>query len=218
MRGSADKTLATWRERAPQAEVRVQGGRIEVRGRLEDFERYAAKPSTTTRSPRRSSQQTYRLNIVAQDKPVGSLVRQLAERLGWQADFDEPAIKKAGLSLERPVSVSAEGATPEDLFREVLQQAGLGFRIEGETIRVFPPKPLREECRVRSADQSVARDCSGHNRSAQRTLHPPAGFAGEHGVVGVLLAWLRAEPTVPTQAWAYGRSAVQLTGGQFIGK
>ncbi len=140
LRGGAEKTLAAWKEQAPQAQVRVRGGRLEARGRLEDFERMTAKRSTTAKAPRRPTQQVYRLNIVAQDKAVGSLVRQLAERLGWQAEFDDEAIKKAGLSLERPVSVSAEGATPEELFREVLGQAGLGFRIEGETIRVFPPR------------------------------------------------------------------------------
>jgi hypothetical protein len=144
LRGSADKTLADWRERAPEAEVRVQGARVEVRGRLEDFERIAAKPNAAARPTRRSTQQIYRLNIVAQDKPVGALVKELAERMGWQAEFDEAAIKQAGLSLERPVSVSAEGATPDDLFRDVLHQAGLGFRIEGESIRVFPPKTLLE--------------------------------------------------------------------------
>lgn len=140
LRGSAEKTLADWRERAPQAEVRVQGSKVEVRALLEDFERVAAKPKPAPRRNPRNSQQVFRLNMVAQDQAVGTLVRKVADGLGWQAIFDEEAIKAAGLSLERPVSVSAEGATPEELFRDVLEQAGLGFRIEGETIRVFPPK------------------------------------------------------------------------------
>jgi hypothetical protein len=142
VRGSAEQVLAAWQERAPEATVRVRGSRLEAQGRLEDFERFAAGARPARPLPRRGAQQSYRLNLAVQDKPVGPLVRELGERMGWSIEFDEEGIRQAGLSLEHKVSANVEGASPQDLFEQVLEPAGLACRIEDGTVHVFViPKP-----------------------------------------------------------------------------
>ena len=123
------------------ARVEIAGETISVDGRLEDHERLIEilrGPATRGRPPApvRETRQVYTLRVVEQ--PVGAVLRQLAERLAWQLEIDETAIRAAGLSLERRVSFSVENSDQDELLKAVLHPAGLDYRREGERLRIVP--------------------------------------------------------------------------------
>jgi hypothetical protein len=89
----------------------------------------AAPRSTETK-------QVYTLRVA--EKPVGAVVRELAQRLNWQVEFDEAAIRAAGRSLDQRVSFKVENVDQEELLRALLWPAGLDFRRDGERIRIVP--------------------------------------------------------------------------------
>jgi hypothetical protein len=69
---------------------------------------------------------------------VGKLIRNLAPKLGLEAEFAEEEIKQAGLSLEQEVQVSVQDATTEELLTAVLQPAGLTHKIQDRTLKIVP--------------------------------------------------------------------------------
>ena len=75
-----------------------------------------------------------------QEKPVGQVLKQLADRLNLDLQIDQQAIEQAGISLEQRVSVSVEKVTIDELFREVLKSTPLSFRRTQRTIVVTPAK------------------------------------------------------------------------------
>jgi hypothetical protein len=101
-----------------------------------------AEPSRTARNRSRSgrakpeTKQLYTLRV--EEKPVGEVLRQLDERLDWQLEVDQDAIRQAGLSLDRRVSFSVANVEEDQLLESLLAPARLGFRRDGERIMVFP--------------------------------------------------------------------------------
>lgn len=87
-------------------------------------------------SPRGDTRQVYSLRVA--EKPVGAVIRELARKLNWQIEFDEPAIAAAGRSLDEPVSVAVENAEQDELLEAVLRPAGLTFHRDGEVLKVTP--------------------------------------------------------------------------------
>lgn len=82
--------------------------------------------------------QTFSLRV--EEKPVGSVLRQLATKLNWALQIDEEAIRAAGLSLDKRVSFSVEQADQEKLLEALLTPAGLEYTIEGNQVRVMPKR------------------------------------------------------------------------------
>lgn len=86
----------------------------------------------------RGTQQVYTLRV--QEKPVGAVLRELSQRLGWAIQIDEDAIRAAGKSLDQRVSFSVENADREKLLDALLTPAGLEYVISGEQIRILPKR------------------------------------------------------------------------------
>jgi hypothetical protein len=82
--------------------------------------------------------QKYSLRV--EEKPVGSVLRQLATKLNWALQIDEEAIRAAGLSLDKRVSFSVEQADQEKLLDALLTPAGLEYKIDGNQLRVMPKR------------------------------------------------------------------------------
>lgn len=80
--------------------------------------------------------QSYSLRV--EEKPVGSVLKQLATKLNWALQIDEEAIRAAGLSLDKRVSFSVEQADQEKLLEALLTPAGLEYKIDGNQVRVMP--------------------------------------------------------------------------------
>ncbi|MCC7473998.1 MAG: STN domain-containing protein [Pirellulales bacterium] len=110
----------------------------------------AATTSSSTPSPARraaartptrrggGTKQVYTLRV--QEKPVGAVLRELANKLHWSLEIDEAAIQAAGKSLDQRISFSVESADREQLLDALLTPAGLEYRIEGDRVRVVPSR------------------------------------------------------------------------------
>ena len=89
------------------------------------------------------TKQVYTLHV--QEKPVGAVLRELANRLHWNLRIDEDAIRAAGKSLDQRVSFSVENADQDKLLDSLLTPAGLEFRDEGEQILILPQRYGRQQ-------------------------------------------------------------------------
>jgi len=84
------------------------------------------------------AKQVYTLHV--QEKPVGAVLHELANRLHWNLQIDEDAIRAAGKSLDQRVSFSVTNADQEKLLDALLGPAGLEYREDGEQILVVPQR------------------------------------------------------------------------------
>jgi type II secretory pathway component GspD/PulD (secretin) len=91
-------------------------------------------PQTSPNTP--ASKQVFTLRV--ENQPVGKVLDQLADRLGWKLDIDQAAIQAAGLSLDRLVSFEVENADEDQLLEAVLKPAGLSAARSDQRIRVAP--------------------------------------------------------------------------------
>ena len=126
-----------WRRQAPEAEIKVEGDKVVVRGRAEDHEALtAAKPRPQT--PAAGGTEVYTLAV--RDQPLGPVLEELKQRLGLELHIDAAALTAAEISVDRRVSFSVEKATLDELLAAALKPAGLTFRRRDKTIEIFPAK------------------------------------------------------------------------------
>jgi hypothetical protein len=138
---SADAIAPLRQELRTAKSVRREATRVIVDARVEQHERladlFARRPSSRpSRRPTSQSQRLYTLRV--QEQPVSAILKQLAERLGWTVEFDDAAIRTAGLSADARVSFSVEDSSEEELLDAMLRPAGLSYRREGELLRIVP--------------------------------------------------------------------------------
>jgi hypothetical protein len=55
----------------------------------------------------------------------------------FQYDFNESALKRAGIDLNQRISVKATG-TSEEVLRAILDQVGVDYRIDGRKVILTP--------------------------------------------------------------------------------
>ncbi|MGA2068486.1 MAG: STN domain-containing protein [Thermoguttaceae bacterium] len=133
---------------APGAEIKIEGDRVWVRGRLEDHERIAAPPAQSAEHDEPAVKRPNPAKVAAgrvvisrfavQEKPVGKVLEQLAARLGFQLQMDADALRAAGISLDQRVSVQVENATLDDALRGLLRTTPLGYRRHGNVVEIVP--------------------------------------------------------------------------------
>ena len=78
--------------------------------------------------------------LVVQEKLLGPVLRQLAERLNLEMHIDRQAIADAGISLDQRVSAKVENGTVDDVFRALLKSTGLTFRRSDRVVEIRPAK------------------------------------------------------------------------------
>jgi len=136
----AETLAAEWRERSPQATIKVQAAQITVSGLLEDHERLAQRtpppkaPATT--APVDPSLVRNRLEI--KSLPLGGVIEGLAKKLSLKVEMDSAAVERAGISLGQPISIDVKDATTEQLWQAILEPVGLTFTIEENVLRIAP--------------------------------------------------------------------------------
>jgi hypothetical protein len=110
---------------------------ILVRGPAEEHDLVAAMLSgkKVRRAVVKQGKTIYQLKIVM---PVGRLIRELGPKLNLDIEIDEPAIERAGLSLDKDVNISVKDVSEEQLLKAVLEPAGLTFTRAGEKLVVRP--------------------------------------------------------------------------------
>ncbi|NUQ62044.1 MAG: STN domain-containing protein [Pirellulales bacterium] len=134
-----DQTVRQWRELAPASRFQLSAGKIVVRGPLADHRRIAESihPSLPAEPSSGGPQQT-RFTIREAKGPLRRLLEELAGRLQLELRLEEEALRAAGISLDKQVSLSVADATLEELFEALLKPAGCTFRLEGKILVVFP--------------------------------------------------------------------------------
>jgi hypothetical protein len=129
------------RHQFPNLRMQVQGDKAVVEGRVEEHEELAqwlAGPQSRAamRSPTGPSRQVYTLRV--QEQSVRAIIDTLAERMDWQIQVDDTALRAVGLSMDKRVTFDVKNASQEELLEAILRPAGLAFRREGERIVIGP--------------------------------------------------------------------------------
>jgi hypothetical protein len=102
----------------------------------------AREPPPRASQPPARTRQVYTLRV--KEQPVGVVLRELSKRLHWAIEIDEAAVQAAGLSLDARVSFAVEDVEQDELLEALLRPAGLGFRREGQRVRIVPrPAPAQ---------------------------------------------------------------------------
>jgi hypothetical protein len=127
---------------APEAQISISGGKVVVRGLLEDHERIASPPRPSKQpepdQPRDiESVRIERLTI--KNIPLRKALETVAARLELQLHIDRAGIAAAGISLEQPVSVSVSGVTVDELLADMVKSTGLAVKRTGRTVHVTAP-------------------------------------------------------------------------------
>lgn len=129
---------------APEAEVQRSGGKVVVRGRIEDHERLTARPKPPPSG--KPGKEVYTMRV--HNQPLSAVLDKLREQLGLELRIDQAALRQAGVSLDERVSFGTEEATLDELLTAVLKPAGLTYRGEGKAFEIVPIAG----CGVRSAE------------------------------------------------------------------
>ncbi len=123
----------------PEADVKMNGGKLVVRGRAEDQD--LVEPLLSGRAAKRTTvtegKKVHSLKIVM---PVGQLIGALGKKLDFDVQIDEAAIKAAGLSLDTQIDLDVKNVETNDLLKAVLSPAGLTFERQGRVLVVKPAK------------------------------------------------------------------------------
>jgi hypothetical protein len=97
----------------------------------------APRTVKTRRTPH-SPQGEKRYTLRQAKGQLRELLPKLAAMLQLELRIDEEALARAGISLDRPVSVSATDVTAGELLQKLLEPAGCTFRREGHQVLVIP--------------------------------------------------------------------------------
>jgi type II secretory pathway component GspD/PulD (secretin) len=98
--------------------------------------RVASKEKPRSAAQARAGKQVFTLRV--ENQPVGKVLEQLGQRLGWKLAVDEAAIRAAGRTLDARVSLSVDNADENQLLEALLAPAGLQAERDGQTVRVRP--------------------------------------------------------------------------------
>ena len=128
-----------WQALVPDAQFKVVGDKIYVKGRLEDLEQIesARRPgATATRRPRTGGETRFSGRVL--NKPLGEVLRYVESRFDLELKIDREALGRSGVSLDQLVSFSVKDATVDELLTAVLEPVGCAFRRRAKTIEIGP--------------------------------------------------------------------------------
>jgi hypothetical protein len=97
-----------------------------------------SKPSEAASASNLERIRIQRLTI--QDEQLGSVLRQLAERLGLELKIDEAALQAGGISLDQRVTMTVENVSIDELFRQLLKSSGLIAHRRQKIVEIVPMK------------------------------------------------------------------------------
>lgn len=136
---SAERTAERFRQRAPAAEVELQGDAVIVRARVEDHEVLTAKRGPTRPQSPLAGERRFQLQL--NNVPLRQALAALEKRLEISFAFDAAELTAAGVDLERTVSVRVQDATLDELLSALLTPTGLTFRRDdGAAISLVPAR------------------------------------------------------------------------------
>lgn len=164
--GNLQQRVQQIAQAAPEAEIRLRGDKIWVRGRLEDHHRIAlaldptgkssdlfgelerllkgptaspAKPAKSSSPSRPASIEQVRVDSLRiRNKPLGEVLDLLGQRLGLEFRIDEATLRKAGVSLDRQISLEVQQASVDELLEKIFQPLGLRVQRRQHVVEVRP--------------------------------------------------------------------------------
>jgi len=138
-----EKLARQWAALVGKDNIKVVGGKIYVRGLLEDHERldpskHSGGPSVARTDGRDLDKKRFTLTVTQQ--PVGPLLKQLAAQLQLDLRIDDRVLEESGALLQKRVSFSVKEVTLDGLIRAVLRPTGLRCQRRGREINIRPGK------------------------------------------------------------------------------
>jgi hypothetical protein len=120
----------------PEAKVTVEGEMIRVVGPWEAHQgvgllMQGQRVSRTTPPKTSGGRTVYTLQV--ENEPVGGVIKALAEQLKLQVTIDSAAEAK----LTQRISFNVAEVSRDELWKAVLDPAGLTFRIRGNELRIM---------------------------------------------------------------------------------
>lgn len=127
----------------PNAQIKVVGDKVYVRGWLEDHERIGSPRVASADVPRAGKSPAAKGEIMisrlaVQEKPVGKVLEQLAAKLKFELKIDREALKEAGVDVDQRVSIEVENATIDVVLRELLKSTPMTHRRRGGVVEIVP--------------------------------------------------------------------------------
>lgn len=125
----------------PEVEIKVVGGKVYVKGLVEDHERIAAPRRPAPSPGQRPAQAVGKVRYAKVTVEAGSVeqaLTDLAENLDLELKIDHKALQEAGISLDQPVSVHMEDVTVDELLLEVIKNCPIKFRRRNNVVEIGP--------------------------------------------------------------------------------
>jgi hypothetical protein len=137
-RGAANSVAAQLRQAVPDAEIRVEQGKIVVAGLQEEHEKVelllAGQGVKSAKSAKvKPLPPKYSLTVGPND-PAGAVMRNIADRLGKELKYDAAVLQK----LKQNVPVNVKDVTLEELLTATLKPLGLTYRLTEDALEVVP--------------------------------------------------------------------------------
>lgn len=122
----------------PGADVRVEKGKVVVRGLVEQHEQIEAGSVKTTKPAVAADEPLERrtFTLTATNKPVRTVLEFLKQQLGLDLRVDAEKLRQSGKSLDMLISVSVKDARIDATLKAVLDPAGLKFRREDKVVHI----------------------------------------------------------------------------------
>ena len=134
---NADELATKLKRLLPAARIEVEGSKLCVEATAEDHDFVADLLSGKTAKRTKAVEVTKIDKLAVQNVPVGQLLPALAKKLDLEIRLDEAALKAAGVSLDKLVSVNVQNATLDDVFKAATANTGLGYRIKEKSVEIF---------------------------------------------------------------------------------
>jgi hypothetical protein len=148
--GETSVLAQRWAQQFPDCVVVASGPEILVQGPVEtlsELSRLAAsfeslqRPSLGTSPPATAAMDPFaqrRFTVRDGRGTLEGVIRQLAQQLGMEVQFDAEAARRKGVRLDQLIEFRVTNATVDELWRAILEPRGLTFVRTGRTIRIFP--------------------------------------------------------------------------------
>jgi hypothetical protein len=130
-----------WTDELVEATVRIAGNELVVSGRSEDhrlaqiLRATGSLPKRTTPAantvPLRRRQFTLRVERVS----VRAIMKEL-EKSGATFEYDDAALKQAGVSLDQPISLDVQKVDADTFLKAVFDPVGVTFEVDGLVVKL----------------------------------------------------------------------------------
>ncbi|MBI1312950.1 hypothetical protein GC176_16795 [bacterium] len=139
-RGVPESIVDELRKSTPGLEIELRGRKVVARGFVEQLEQIHAAlfPSRDQPDKRATGPKRVTFTFVVPNAPLKQFMEKLTQQAGYEFDYDAEQLDKAGIRLDRAVSLKMKDATPDELFKAMFDPLGLGYELDGLTVRLRP--------------------------------------------------------------------------------